>query len=96
MSVCRKLLVRGIVQGVSYRKSTQRIANDLGVKGWVRNLADGSVEVFLKGETQAVETLTAWCAFGPRKSRVDEVLVYNEQIRESFADFTIRENCRTA
>lgn len=92
MLVCKKLLVKGLVQGVSYRRHTQRIANDLGVKGWVRNLDNGAVEACLEGDPKAVDTLIAWCAFGPPKSKVEEVLTTNGRLMGTHNGFSIRQD----
>jgi acylphosphatase len=89
MTIRKNILIRGFVQGVSYRKQTRRVAASLGVTGWVRNRSDGTVEACLEGEEKAVDALTAWCAFGPRRGRVDEVLVSDEQCSGHYSDFTI-------
>ena len=67
------LLVSGLVQGVFYRQSTVDEARRLGVAGWVRNLADGRVEVEAEGEKGALEGLVAFCRRGPPAARVDDL-----------------------
>ena len=67
------LLVSGIVQGVSFRYYTVEEARRLGVAGWVRNLADGRVEVEAEGDRRALEALVAWCRSGPPAAQVDDV-----------------------
>jgi acylphosphatase len=67
------LHVEGLVQGVSFRAYTAEEARRLGVKGWVRNLPDGRVEVEAEGERSAVEALVAWCRHGPPAARVENV-----------------------
>lgn len=66
-------IVRGRVQGVFFRASAQREAARLGLVGWVRNLADGSVEILAEGERAPLERLIAWAQQGPEDARVDEV-----------------------
>ena len=67
------LQIRGRVQGVWFREATRLEAERLGVAGWVRNCADGSVEAVLEGAPQAVRELEMWCHDGPRAARVVEV-----------------------
>ena len=68
------LIVRGRVQGVYFRASTQREARRLGLGGWVKNRADGSVEI-LAGELVLEEAILALCAGRPRvRERVQRTL----------------------
>ena len=71
--VRRRLVVRGRVQGVWFRESARRRAEELGVAGWVRNRPDGGVEAELEGEPEDVELLTAWFRHGPPDALVDGV-----------------------
>lgn len=68
------VVIRGRVQGVWFREATRQQAEKLGVRGWVRNCADGSVEAVLEGEAGAVRELEAWCRQGPPAARVLEVV----------------------
>ena len=70
---CLLCQVQGRVQGVFFRASTQEQARALGVRGYARNLPDGSVEVYLCGEAQAVDALRAWLWKGPPYARVTQV-----------------------
>ncbi len=65
--------VRGRVQGVFYRASTCDRAAELGLVGWVRNCADGSVELEAEGPREQVDQLIAWCRRGPAGARVSGV-----------------------
>jgi acylphosphatase len=73
--VTRQIRVRGRVQGVGYRDALRAEAQRLGVRGWVRNRADGSVEALLQGSAHAVESLVAWARRGPAHARVGELSV---------------------
>ena len=69
------VVVRGRVQGVWFRASTRRLAQELGLHGWVRNRADGSVEAVFEGPTGAVDLALAFVRRGPENARVDDVEV---------------------
>jgi acylphosphatase len=71
--VARRLRIRGLVQGVGYRWSMVVQARRLGVRGWVRNRRDGSVEAAVAGEALAVEAMVAWAKRGPPGSTVEAV-----------------------
>jgi len=71
--VTRRFLILGQVQGVFFRHSARLEANRLIVRGFARNLPDGSVEVIAQGGAAAVEELLAWLQRGPAHARVDEV-----------------------
>jgi acylphosphatase len=67
------VVVTGHVQGVGFRFTTVDQAQRLGVRGWVRNQPDGSVEVQAEGERAAVEALVRYLHRGPPGARVDDV-----------------------
>ncbi|HIC85819.1 MAG TPA: acylphosphatase [Desulfobacterales bacterium] len=85
-----RLIIKGRVQGVWFRDSTRRQASRLGVRGWVRNLPDGSVEVLAEGPAQKVDKLVEWCHEGPPAARVDQVIHDQEAWRGEFDSFEIR------
>ncbi|HEY0263166.1 MAG TPA: acylphosphatase [Granulicella sp.] len=68
------LLVQGRVQGVGFRWFVQREAAELGLRGWVRNTADGHVEIVAEGGSEPLEELRAAARRGSRGSRVDRIL----------------------
>jgi acylphosphatase len=68
-----RIVVRGRVQGVWFRGSTRDEARRLGLAGWARNRADGSVEILAQGAPAAVDRLVAWCHDGPPLARVRSV-----------------------
>ncbi len=84
------VFIRGHVQGVFYRASTQRQANALALRGWVRNLPDGDVEAVFEGEQQVVERMLAWCRVGPPNAYVTDVAVRYEPATGEFTGFAVR------
>ena len=75
MKVCKQIFVSGLVQGVFFRDSTWRKANELNLEGGVRNLRDGRVEVQLTGEEVAVQSLIKWLEIGPKHAKVSTIEV---------------------
>jgi acylphosphatase len=73
-----RVVVRGYVQGVWFRESCRRHAVDLGLAGWVRNRADGSVEAVFEGPEEDVAKAVAWCRVGPPAAEVAGVEVTEE------------------
>jgi len=71
--VVRRFLVFGTVQGVYFRHSTRLEARRLNLRGFARNLPDGSVEVLARGEAAAVDELRVWLGRGPSQAKVAEV-----------------------
>jgi acylphosphatase len=65
--------VHGKVQGVGFRMATVRQAHLAGVTGWVRNTADGAVEVLLQGQPDHIDRLLSWLHVGPPAARVTDV-----------------------
>jgi acylphosphatase len=83
------LFVRGRVQGVFYRAGTQKLAEGLGLTGWVKNCVDRSVEIFAEGDRDKLEELVAWCRKGPPLAFVSKIdLSWVES--EGLSSFDIR------
>jgi len=81
--------ISGIVQGVCYRMETRRAADKLGVKGWVKNRSDGTVEAVFEGSQDAVEQLINWCYSGPRHASVTDIEKNWEDPSDSYQSFDI-------
>jgi len=88
-SVRARIWVSGLVQGVAYRAFTQRAASRNGLRGGVRNLDDGRVEVEVEGERQTIESLIALLRSGPSMARVQDVQVQWEPPTNRYDDFQI-------
>jgi len=73
--VTRRLVAHGRVQGVWFRESMRREAEDLGVTGWVRNRADGTVEALVQGSQSAVDAIIRWARRGPEAAEVSALEV---------------------
>jgi len=84
------IVVHGKVQGVWYRASTQEVARSLGLRGWVRNLPSGEVEILAQGDEEAIKQLIRWCHQGPPAAKVGNVEVEWEDAGEIFEGFAIR------
>lgn len=84
------LKIAGRVQGVYYRASMVREAQELRLRGWVRNCDDGSVESITEGPRSAIDALIAWCRQGPPGARVDSVDIRWEAPQGSFSGFVVK------
>lgn len=78
-----RLFISGSVQGVFYRKFVKDNADKHNVKGFVRNLEDGRLEVFLEGDSENVDAMIALCRRGPVHSNMRKI----EEKEEKFQDF---------
>jgi acylphosphatase len=85
----RRVRVTGRVQGVFFRAWTQSQARELGVRGWVRNCPDGSVEAHLEGDDAAVKALIQRLSEGPPSAQVDDVDV-KETVSDGASRFEVR------
>lgn len=83
--VRKHIVVNGLVQGVGFRYFTVTQARRLGVRGWVRNCRDGSVELEAQGSSDAVQALVEQLAIGPRWSEVSHVVVHDMPIIDETA-----------
>ena len=88
-NVRARAVISGRVQGVAFRIETQWTAGRIGVRGWVRNRWDGTVEALFEGERARVEEMLVWCRRGPELARVEGVDVCWEDYRGEFAKFSI-------
>jgi acylphosphatase len=82
------LIIKGKVQGVFYRATAKKIADKLGVTGWIENSEDDNVEAMVTGTAEKLKEFTNWCEHGPEKADVDDVIV-TEKTETFFNDFTV-------
>lgn len=88
-TICRRSLISGRVQGVSFRYYTCRKAIALGLQGWVRNLPDGRVEAVIQGDRTVVESMLDWFWQGSPEAQVDDVKTEGQELR-TFQSFEIQ------
>ena len=89
MKKAKKFIVKGRVQGVGYRYFTQHVANRIGIYGYVRNLYDGSVEVYAIGTEQQLINLKKLLLQGPSFSKVEEIIENETDINNNCISFKI-------
>ncbi len=89
MKIRRYVKVYGRVQGVFFRANTKTVADKHGVKGYVKNLPDGTVEAVLEGEEEAVKKVIEWMHTGPPLAKVKKLEVREEEYKGEYRDFRI-------
>jgi acylphosphatase len=90
MKEARYVRIHGKVQGVGYRFYATRVARRLGLKGWIQNLRDGSVEALVEGEPQAIDEWIDDVREGPRYAEVTKI---DQEVRENpgkLGDFDVK------
>lgn len=92
MVEAQHLIVEGLVQGVGFRFFTKTRADEIGVAGWVRNLADGRVEAMVQGEALRVAEFVDQVRKGPQRGRVDDVRLRKIDLQDGIKEFQIVEN----
>ena len=76
------LLISGKVQGVFFRASAKKVADQYQLKGWIKNTEEGHVEVAITGEYSAVNAFISWCHSGPKGALVADVVVREDDFLE--------------
>lgn len=89
MEIARDLKIRGQVQGVSFRYYARQRAQSLGLRGWIRNAPDGSVEALAQGDEEAVKQFIKWAHEGPSMADVTGVQVDATNFDESLLGFRV-------
>ena len=89
MAIARKYVVSGRVQGVGFRFFAERVANQLGLRGYVKNLWNGDVEAYAIGDEVQLEEFRRQLGEGPRMARVESVLESDEPVDKTYRRFVI-------
>lgn len=84
------ITVAGKVQGVFYRASTEKIAKQIGLVGFVRNEIDGNVYIEVQGNEEQLDEFVKWCKRGPERARVDEIITAELPLSEEKSFRVIR------
>ncbi|PLW99155.1 MAG: acylphosphatase [Marinilabiliales bacterium] len=79
--ICKKIVVRGRVQGVFYRASAKKSARYYGIKGYVKNQADGSVLIHAEGKKINMQQFINWCKEGPPHAWVESIEVNEAEVK---------------
>jgi len=90
MKINVHVIISGRVQGVWFRSSTKQKADQLGIKGWVRNTSDGRVEAVFEGQEELVREIVEWCYHGPPMAKVSNVEVETKEFTDSFERFSVK------
>ncbi|HEV2472318.1 MAG TPA: acylphosphatase [Chthonomonadales bacterium] len=85
-----KMVVSGRVQGVAFRAATLRRAEELQLRGYVRNLPTGDVEIVAEGAAESVEALAAWARRGPPAAQVARLSIQEAAGGDELSDFCVR------
>ncbi len=83
-----RLYIKGIVQGIFFRQFIKDNAERNDVRGFVRNLEDGRVEVFIEGDIENVDKMIELCQKGPKHSKINNVEIKEEKVQE-FKEFKV-------
>uniref|UniRef100_A0A7C1IDJ1 Acylphosphatase n=1 Tax=Fervidicoccus fontis TaxID=683846 RepID=A0A7C1IDJ1_9CREN len=83
------ILIYGRVQGVFFRKHMKENADKLGLKGWVKNNPDGSVEAIVEGNIEKIKELVKWALTGPPLAHVEKLCVKWMSYKGEFDSFQI-------
>jgi acylphosphatase len=89
MKINKRIQIKGKVQGVFFRKSTQEKALQLGITGWVQNEPDGSVLTEIEGTAEAIAQMEQWLHQGPERARVEEVMIVEGEVK-GYEDFQVK------
>lgn len=74
MNISKNIIVKGRVQGVGYRFSAKKAAEKMNITGTIKNLPDGSVQIYASGDSLNMQRFIEWCDEGPTLAKVTQVI----------------------
>ena len=89
MKAAAKFVVQGTVQGISFRQFVKEHADDLKLKGFVRNLDSGDCEIIVEGEKEVIERLLGFVKKGPAHAQIRNVIVEERKWSGDFQSFKV-------
>ena len=84
-----RIIVSGKVQGVFFRSSMKKFADENQVVGWVRNMEDGRVDSFVQGSKSGVQRVVDWCRVGPMNANVETLYLTRVRTIIEMRNFSI-------
>jgi acylphosphatase len=81
--------IYGKVQGVFFRYNAKKLADKLGVNGWVRNCPDDTVHIMAEGNNDKIKVFINWCRHGPIGSNVRKIEIKEKEYKNEFKNFSI-------
>src|SRR3989344_4720433 len=89
-SIRAHIIVKGHVQGIFFRLNTKRVAMEFGLRGYVKNLDDGNVEIVAEGKGGRINEFIEFCKVGPKMAKVEGIDIKFEKAKENFESFEIK------
>lgn len=83
-----QITITGRVQGVFFRASTKAVADQIGIKGFVKNQKDGTVLVHAEGDAVLMDSFVDWCKYGPDDANVEDVIIEDVEAK-NYRNFEI-------
>ncbi len=84
------IIVSGRVQGIGFRYTAKDRADRYGIRGWIRNLITGQVEIFCQGSNPQLEMFMQWCGEGPQGAQIEEIDTKEHPLEPDLESFEIR------
>jgi len=85
-----RILIEGRLQGMNFRLKTQKLAQEMGLVGFVRYLSDGRIEIEAQGVKEQIEQLLHWCQQEPHSSHIKSIFYRYDEATKNYNDFMVR------